>query len=118
MSASLPSSYKVKLNQTVIQIINNLKLLQYLTVRASNNTVYGADYVIFTSSLGHLKLNQANLFYPPLTWDNYNKYSAIISTQFGVVEKVFLVFDKPLTSTIKGIEFKLFWDKDIDFLDA
>lgn len=51
------------------------------------------DYVITTTSLGYLKLHHHTMFNPQLP---LNKIKAIENLGFGCVNKVFVVFDRPL----------------------
>ncbi len=121
MSSSLPSSYKVYLNQIVSRI--DISQIYYstgnkITLYTNLNKTFQADYVILTSSLGHLKQYGNSLFYPPNYYFLY-KYNVLIERlNFSVAEKAFIVFDKPVSDTVRGVEFKLLWDKDLDFLDS
>jgi hypothetical protein len=58
-----------------------------------------ADFVITTTSLGYLKSFHHSLFEPKLP---LNKIKAIENLGFGVVNKVFVVFEKPLMKLVMG----------------
>ena len=71
---------------------------------------YEADIVIFSGSLGVLKEKSRTMFHPALDED---KLEAIDKIGFGVVDKVYLEFEKPFRIKSQWISF-LFKDS-IDF---
>lgn len=63
-----------------------------VTVKCSDGSVYRADHVIVTASVGVLKANYKEMFTPQLP---RVKSNAIEGIGFGKVQKVFLEFDEP-----------------------
>lgn len=61
-------------------------------VKCADGTSYEADHVVVTASLGVLKENYKTLFTPPLP---LMKVNAIEGLSIGVVDKIFLEFEKP-----------------------
>lgn len=61
-------------------------------MRCSDGTSYVADHVVVTASLGVLKENYKSLFTPSLP---QIKINAIEGLSIGVVDKIFLEFEKP-----------------------
>ncbi|KAL9704262.1 hypothetical protein quinque_007780 [Culex quinquefasciatus] len=84
-------------NKSVANICWNSGPDQTVSVRCTDNTVYDADHVISTVSLGVLKERYGTLFTPKLP---PIKVNAIQGLSIGTVNKLFLEFDKP------------FWPKD------
>ena len=66
-------------------------------VHTADGTVFEADHVIVTCSVGFLKKNAHHMFQPLLPND---KLAAIHRLGFGTVNKIFLEFEQP------------WWDKD------
>ena len=66
-------------------------------ILCDDGTKYEADHVIVTPSLGFLKSNHLKFFSPPLP---AHRQLMIENAGFGVVDKVFLVWEEP------------FWDMD------
>ena len=91
--------------------------IEIKTLYLPNNTrcVYTADKVLCTVPLGFLKANHQHFFYPRLPVE---KTSAIERLGFGCVDKIFLIYDKPvLKPDEQGLQ--IFWRDDIKFtLDA
>lgn len=84
----------VLLNKEVTKIIwddYKKKKLKTLVVECADGSLYKADHVIFTASLGVLKESQKSLFVPELP--TYKK-NAIRGLSIGYVNKVFLRFPK------------------------
>ena len=74
---------------------------------------YSADYVLCTISLGALKNTHMTLFKPELPSD---KIKAINKIGFGVVDKIFLDFGKPVFVNSKDVQgMQIFWKNGIDF---
>lgn len=109
--ASKLENKTIKLNRQVQNIdwsdknkngIVKLKVLD----RINNKTeTYEANAVLVTASLGVLKANHKALFRPNLPADKVNSLNKI---EFGTVNKVFAIFDKPITPFIQdkmGISF-------------
>lgn len=88
---------KVLLNKEVCAIDWLNPSRSHLVVKCSDGTSYDAHHVIVTVSLGVLKENYKTLFQPQLP---ILKINAIEGLSIGVVNKIFLEFEKP------------FWDDD------
>ncbi|WAQ96432.1 PAOX-like protein [Mya arenaria] len=70
-------------------------------VQTGDGHVIKADHVIVTCSLGYLKKHHTSIFDPPLP---KTKVATIESMAMGRVNKIFLVFDRPVTApTYKNI---------------
>ncbi|RZC39351.1 spermine oxidase, partial [Asbolus verrucosus] len=89
-SKQLPIDDKIILNKKISTIHWN-DAANEVTARASDNTAYTANHIIFTPSLGVLKEEQDTLFKPPLP---ESKKKAIEAIGFGGVMKVFIHFPK------------------------
>ncbi|KAK6635766.1 hypothetical protein RUM44_001020 [Polyplax serrata] len=61
-------------------------------VRCKNGLKFNAQHVIVTSSLGVLKSSHKSMFHPPLP---NNHLQAIELLGFGVLNKIFLIYDEP-----------------------
>ena len=73
--------------------------------------VYKADTVLCTASLGYLKHAHKSLFVPTLPAD---KVGGIERLGFGCVDKIFIVFDKPIfSSDVQGLQ--IIWRDDLEF---
>ncbi|CAH1257564.1 PAOX [Branchiostoma lanceolatum] len=77
-------------------------------VECEDGQVFSADHVIVTVPLGYLKKNSRNLFQPPLPEE---KLASIERMGFGVVNKIFLTFQKPFWDT-DCEALHLVWDQD------
>ena len=90
---------EVKLNTKVVEINHN-KETNRVEVKSGDGSTYAADYCVVTLPLGVLK-GPAVSFNPPLSDD---KRKAIRSLGYGILNKVFLVFNEcfwdPLAPTI------------------
>jgi hypothetical protein len=86
-----------------------------VSVFTSKGRTFRADYVICTASLGYLKKNHGQLFYPSLSLE---KQTAISKTGFGTVNKMFLIFDKPIFTKPNDGGFQIFWKSDMPHLDS
>lgn len=85
-----------------------------VTVKCSDGSVFEADHVLITVSLGVLKENFTKLFTPELPIEKKN---AIREIQFGAVGKIFLEFDKKFWSD-DWVGVSLLWqDKDLKQLE-
>ena len=73
-----------------------------------DGSVFDADHVICTVSLGVLKERYLGLFNPPLP---QNKVDAIEGLSIGVVDKIYLEFDKPFWEEGWG-GFSLLWKSE------
>jgi len=106
---------KSKLSKNMIKLSEPVRNVDYssniINVKTSKN-VYKAKYVIMTVSLGILKSNYMSLFSPALP---SAKINAINNLGFGVVNKLFFVFDKPIfyDNTVSGVQF--LWANDTSF---
>lgn len=94
-------------NKTVSTICWNSGPDCTASVRCSDSSVYDADHVICTMSLGVLKERHESLFLPALP---ALKKNAIQGLSIGTVDKMFLEFKKPFWS--KGWQgLSLLWTK-------
>ncbi|XP_062559761.1 spermine oxidase-like [Armigeres subalbatus] len=82
-------------NKTVANICWNSNPDNIASVRCTDNSVYDADHVICTVSLGVLKERYQSLFTPELP---AIKQNAIKGLSIGTVDKLYLEFDKPFWS--------------------
>ncbi|KAI5636664.1 flavin containing amine oxidoreductase domain-containing protein [Phthorimaea operculella] len=82
----------IKLNQEVTKIEWPQEEKEKVSVTTKDGTVYKAENVIVTLSLGVLKERHQNLFNPPLPQD---KITAIEKLQIGATGKIIFSFDKP-----------------------
>ena len=72
--------------------------IENIHVIAKDGTIWAADFVIFTGSLGVLKQNGPSLFEPKLPVD---KLKAIDTIGFGLINKIYLEFsDSVLDSNV------------------
>ncbi|XP_058830882.1 spermine oxidase-like isoform X2 [Topomyia yanbarensis] len=95
-------------NKVVSNICWNSGPDSIVSVRCADNTVYDADHVICTVSLGVLKDRYETLFTPELP---AIKKNAIQGLTIGTVDKLFLEFEKPFWSEEwQGVS--LLWNKD------
>ncbi|XP_013408095.1 spermine oxidase-like, partial [Lingula anatina] len=79
-------------------------------IRCSSGDIYRAKCVVVTVSLGYLKEHHRNLFQPSLP---HEKIEAIHGLDFGLVDKIFLHYDRPFWSSEVGFgSVKLAWDDD------
>ena len=91
---------KVLMNKSVINVKWNLESDdERITVCCADGSVYNADHVICTASLGVLKKHHKTLFTPQLP---EVKQKAIESIGFGTIGKIYLEFEKG------------FWPEDVD----
>ncbi|KAJ8927284.1 hypothetical protein NQ314_020287 [Rhamnusium bicolor] len=88
-SRQLPLVTNILLNKEVTKIIWS-NGTERNSVRCLDNTVYEADHVIFTPSLGVLKANHDKIFEPELPNE---KIEAIRSFGFGAIMKIILHFN-------------------------
>jgi spermine oxidase len=86
---------------------NSFVGLNVLNKLTGESDVIFADFVISTTSLGYLKSFHHSLFEPELP---LNKVKAIENLGFGVVNKVFVIFEKPLMrpDLLKGFDLIIF----------
>ncbi|XP_063391852.1 spermine oxidase-like [Cydia fagiglandana] len=82
----------LKLNTEVKVIRAPQHPTECVIVECSDGSLYEADNVIVTVSLGVLKDKKSTLFSPPLPED---KQTAINKISMGVLDKVVLAFDQP-----------------------
>ncbi|KAF2888734.1 hypothetical protein ILUMI_17439, partial [Ignelater luminosus] len=86
----LPIEENILTNKEVTKIIwNNKNNPNNVVIECSDKSVYNADHVIFTPSLGVLKASSQDLFDPLLPKEKVN---AISKLGFGAVSKIFLHF--------------------------
>ena len=100
---------KIHLNKEVTNIKYNQSSSQdKVYVSCSDGSIYAADHVIFTASLGVLKARHETLFTPKLP---AAKVKAIENLGFGTLGKVFLEFDKPFWPTNNSVfvAYSLLW---------
>ena len=105
LNSQLPvANYPVRLNQKVDNI-NWLNKTATVSTTSANGvkSTYQARFVVSSVSLGVLKSSHQTLFTPALPAD---KIGAIQRLGFGVVNKIFFVFDKPLFANDEaGLQF-------------
>ncbi|XP_055630502.1 spermine oxidase-like isoform X2 [Toxorhynchites rutilus septentrionalis] len=89
---SINLEYYTHLNKTVSSICWNSGPDSIVSVRCADNSVYDADHVICTVSLGVLKERHESLFTPALP---AIKKNAIQGLSIGTVDKMFLEFERP-----------------------
>ncbi len=107
------SSYQINLNEAVNKIdYSKLATGGKIMVSTNKGRTYLADYVLSTMSLGVLKKNHASLFTPALPLVKRNAINQKIG--FGTVNKVFLVFDRPVFSDSEDGGFQIFWKNNIN----
>lgn len=95
-------------NKSVTNINWNSDPDNIVSVQCSDHSVYDADHVICTVSLGVLKERYETLFTPQLP---ALKKNAIQGLTIGTVDKMFLEFEKPFWSKDwQGLS--LLWNKD------
>ena len=91
---------KVLMNKSVINVKCNLESDdERIIVYCTDGSVYNADHVICTASLGVLKKHHQTLFTPQLP---EVKRKAIESIGFGTIGKIYLEFEKA------------FWPSDVN----
>lgn len=78
-------------------------------VECENGEKFYANYVVCTVSLGVLKAACDRMFSPPLP---KLKQNAIDSIGFGIVDKVIIQFDEPITEP-ELFRVELVWDNDL-----
>jgi spermine oxidase len=106
---------KSKLPNTVIKLgepVSNVNYTEDIVQVSTPKSIYQAKYVVMTVSLGILKSKYNTLFTPALP---DAKISAINRLGFGVVNKLFYVFEKPVFDDpdVSGVQF--LWANDTDF---
>jgi len=72
---------------------------QFVRINCEDGSVYECDFVIVTCSLGFLKHNADQLFLPRLPLPKRN---AIKALGFGIVDKIYLEFEKPWWNSAWG----------------
>uniref|UniRef100_A0A8W7PGH3 Amine oxidase domain-containing protein n=1 Tax=Anopheles coluzzii TaxID=1518534 RepID=A0A8W7PGH3_ANOCL len=82
-------------------------------VKAQDGTIYEADNVIVTVSLGVLKENSATMFSPALPTVNQQ---AITGLYFGTVNKIFVLFDAPIPEDFPNTVHLLWYKSDLTAL--
>uniref|UniRef100_A0A182Y2A2 Amine oxidase domain-containing protein n=1 Tax=Anopheles stephensi TaxID=30069 RepID=A0A182Y2A2_ANOST len=82
-------------------------------VKAQDGSVYEADNVIVTVSLGVLKENYRTMFTPALPTVNQN---AINGLYFGTVNKIFVLFDAPIPADFPNTVHLLWYKSDLTAL--
>lgn len=106
----LPSQ-SLKTNEVVLNI-NWPKTSNLVTITTTKGT-YQAKQVLITVSLGYLKSNYNTLFNPALP---ANKINSINKLGFGVVDKIFLIFDKPVFTNFNQVQgLQILWRDDLKF---
>lgn len=97
-------------NKDVIEIgindqqykINNNRKSNNVTVKCRDGSIYHANMVLITFSLGVLKKKHEKLFRPSLP---STMQTAIESIGFQTINKIFLEFDTPWWNDLDGIQF-------------
>ena len=97
------------MNQTKVTILKNHEVTRIdwrdqnvSTVTCKNGKEFTGDFVITTTSLGHLKDNHQKIFYPSLPSP---KAKAIETLGISIVGKVFLEFPAPYWTGDPSISF-------------
>jgi hypothetical protein len=108
-------SYAVRLNEQVLNI--DLSASRGPVTVRTNRGVYQANFVVSTVSLGYLKSNWGQMFTPSLSVLDPGKVDSINRLGFGTVDKLFMVFNRPIFS--RGEQgFQIFWKNDLAFLNT
>ena len=105
------SATSLKLNQLVASIDwSNLNEISINAFDLTRRTYikYQADVVLITLPLGVLKYSHKSMFIPSLPTAKAN---AIEKLGFGMVNKIFIVFDRPLFKS-DDAGFQLYWRPD------
>lgn len=103
----IPVEEKILLNKEVRQIDWKSTQAPFVTVECTDGSIYDADHVITTMSLGVLKERYRTMFRPELP---SIKTNAIEGLTLGTVDKIYLEFEKPFWPT--GWEgFSMLWSK-------
>lgn len=105
---SLRIDDKILLNKSVQRIDWNKGTDQMVEVRCVDGSVYDADHVIVTVSLGVLKERHFELFNPPLP---AKKRRAIEGLTLGTVDKIYVEFAEPFWPK-EWLGCSLLWTKD------
>ncbi len=95
-------------NKVVENINYEGNLTSPVVLSCTDGSVYGADHVIVTVSLGVLKHDYKTLFTPSL---DTNKEEAILGLSFGILDKIILEFDKPFWPC-EWPGFAMIWKKE------
>jgi len=107
------SRESIRLNELVENINYSSKDLVSLTTYNSaskTRSTYTGRKCLCTLPLGYLKKNYRQLFSPPLSKDKSN---AIENIGFGVVDKIFVVFNESFTMPdFQGVQ--IFWRDDMN----
>lgn len=82
-----------------------------ISVKCSDGSLYTADHVIVTFSLGYLKKVYKTLFHPNLP---SSVHLAIESIGFETINKVFMEFDTPWWHDLGGIQFVFKQNKKVN----
>ena len=82
-------------------------------VKTQDGSIYEADHVIVTVSLGVLKENSATMFSPALPTVNQQ---AITGLYFGTVNKIFVLFDAPIPEDFPNTVHLLWYKSDLTAL--
>ena len=111
LSSQIPKE-SIRLNQKVETIDWSSKSNRVAAFNHNDHSraIYNADFVICTIPLGYLKRYHNSMFIPKLS---LKKTKAIENLGFGVVDKLFLVYDKPVFKNIQGLQ--ILWRDDIPF---
>lgn len=101
----------LKSNEVVLNI-NWPKTSSLVTITTSKG-IYQAKQVLVTASLGYLKSNYNTLFNPALP---ANKINSINKIGFGIVDKIFLIYDKPVFANFNQVQgLQILWRDDLKF---
>ncbi|XP_035790022.1 spermine oxidase-like [Anopheles albimanus] len=121
ITGSFPGSTKslVPINQLTKfnKVVSNIRWRGttdgYVKVTTEDGSLYNADHVIVTVSLGVLKATSRAMFTPALPTINQN---AIDGINFGTVNKVFMFFDAPIPAGFGNVVNLLWFDRDLQAL--
>ncbi|KAF2894669.1 hypothetical protein ILUMI_11503 [Ignelater luminosus] len=107
----LPIEEKILLNKEVNKIVweKTSENSKNVFIETSDGSVFAADYLIFTPSLGVLKNTHRNLFVPHLPEDKIN---AISKLGMGAISKISMHFPERWWPTADSINFIFVWSEE------
>lgn len=101
---------RIELNK----VVNNIQWDgERAVVRCTDGSVYSAEFVVVTTSLGVLKARHLDLFTPQLP---PRKVLAIDNIAYGTLEKIYLEWEQPFwpANTTDWVQYSFLWtDADV-----